>query len=177
MQVQITLRDNIPHSPAIDAHIHEKVDKIQKFYNNITSCQVVIEHSNKKHHQGNLYNTRVIVAVPGKELISTHNDEENLYISIRDAFDDMTRQLESYVEHLQGQIKNHQPILHGKIARLFDADEFGFIVTPDGTEFYFNAYHLTHPSFDKLSVGMPVHFVEEMGNEGPQARRVKVVEK
>ena len=174
--VQITMRD-LPHSEAVKIHIEEKVAKLQLFCHNIVACHVVLEFENKNQHRGNLHNTRVTIAVPGKELVSTHNEEEDMYISIRDAFDDMTRQLEGYVEHLK-QGSNPQTMLTGKIVRLFHTDGFGFIEGLDGTEFYFNAHHVTHPAFNKLMIGETVHFmIEEGGHEkGPQAHRVKVIE-
>ena len=173
--IQITLRD-MPHSAAVEAHIKEKCEKLQQFCHSIVSCHVVVEFENKNQHRGNLYNARVTIAVPGKELVSTHNEAEDMYMSIRDAFDDMTRQLEEYVAHLK-QGNSQQTMLSGKIVRIFHNDGFGFIEGLDGTEFYFNANHVTHPAFNKLTIGMPVHFVqEEAGNEGPQARRVNVLD-
>lgn len=173
--IQITLRD-LPHSPAVEAHIKERAEKLQQFCSSIISCHVVVEFENKNQHRGKIHNTHITVTVPGKELVSTHNTNEDMYVSIRDAFDDMTRQLEGYVAHLK-QGNTSQTMLSGKIIRLFHADGFGFIEGLDGTEFYFNADHVIHPTFDKLTIGVPVHFImEETGYEGPQARRVKVIE-
>src|SRR3989338_7995123 len=169
--VQIAFR-GIPHSEAIKTHIEEKVDKLQQFCANIISCHVVIEFSSKNQHQGNLHSTRITVTVPGKELVSTHNAAEDLYISVREAFDDMTRQLEDYIKLMRHEVKAHQPISSGRVARLFNGDGFGFIEDVNGEEFYFNATHVLHPTFNKLTVGMPVHFVEGMGADGPQAHRV-----
>ncbi|MDP1573547.1 MAG: ribosome-associated translation inhibitor RaiA [Coxiellaceae bacterium] len=174
--VQITLRDNLPHTEAVEAHVQEKIAKLQLFCHNIIACHVVIELSNKKQHQGNLHNTRVTIAVPGKELVSKYNEDENMYVSIREAFEDMTRQLEEYVAQMRGEMKNHQSLLSGKIVRLFHADGFGFIEGHDGTEFYFNANHVSDPAFNHLSVGMSVHFIEGEGTDGPQAHRVKRIE-
>ena len=109
---QITFR-GLAHSESIKEHIQEKVDKIQQFCHNIISCHVVIEFENKNQRRGNLHNTRITVTVPGKELVTTHNEAEDMYVSIRDAFEDITRQLENYVEHTQGQTKNHQPLIAG----------------------------------------------------------------
>lgn len=174
---QITFRD-IPHSDAIKAHIEEKIEKLGQFCGKMLTCHVVVEYANKSQHHGNLYNARLTVHAPGKELVSKHNETEDLYVSIRDAFEDMVRQLESYEEQLHGQTKNHQSaVLSGKIARLFNGDGFGFIESGDGEEFYFNAGHVLHPTFEKLAVGMPVYFVEHDGNDGPQAHRVKLIEK
>lgn len=177
MQVtpQITFRD-LPHSEAVEIHLHEKIDKLQHFCHNIVACHVVLEFANKNQHRGNMYDTHITVTVPGKELVSKINEDENMYTSIRTAFDDMTRQLESYVQQMHGEIKNHQPIVSGTIVRLFNGDGFGFIEKADGAEFYFNATHLLTPEFHQLTVGMPVHFVEGMGSDGPQAHRVRVIE-
>ncbi len=177
MQVaaQITFR-GLPHSEAVKEHIQEKIDKLHQFCHNIVSCHVVVEFENKNQHRGNLHNTRVNIAVPGREVVTTHNEAEDLYISIRTAFDDVTRQLEEYVKDMRNG-KNHQPLIYGKIVRLFNGDGFGFIESEDGTEYYFNANHVSQPDFHKLSVGMPVHFVQEMGHDGPQAHRVKLMDK
>ncbi|EKD77671.1 MAG: ribosomal subunit interface protein domain/'cold-shock' DNA-binding protein [uncultured bacterium] len=172
--VQITFRD-FPHSDAVNTHLHEKIDHLQKFCHNIVACHVVLELSSKNRHQGNLHNTRITLTVPGKELVSTHNENEDLYLSIRNAFDDMTRQLEEHTRLTNA--NHHQSLMYGKIVRLFNGDGFGFIESEDGTEFYFNASHVQHPDFHKLSVGMPVHFIQEAGQDGPQAHRVKVIER
>ena len=94
--VQITLRDGIKHSEAIESHIQEKADKLQHFCHNIVACHVVVEIANKKPHNGSLHNTRITVTVPGKELVAKENKDENMYVSIRTAFDEMTRQLKKY---------------------------------------------------------------------------------
>ena len=84
MQVpaQITFR-GLPHSDAVKTHIQERVNKLQHFCNNIISCHVVAEFENKNQHRGNLHNTRITVTVPGQELVTTHNENEDLYLSIR----------------------------------------------------------------------------------------------
>lgn len=177
IKAQITLRDGIAHSKALDAHVQEKVDKLQRFCQNMIDCQVVIELANNKHRQGNLHNTRIAIAVPGKELVATHSESENLFASIDGAFENMKREVDEYVSQMRGDIRNHKSLVSGKIVRLFNGDGFGFIEGLDGTEFYFNANHVSDPAFHKLTIGMNVHFIEEMGTDGPQARHVKQIDK
>ncbi|PHQ81419.1 MAG: ribosomal subunit interface protein [Coxiella sp. (in: Bacteria)] len=174
MQVpaQVTFRD-VKHSPEVDDHINEKVAKLGQYADNIISCQVVVEFASKQKQTGNQYNVRVVVNVPGKELVSTHNQDENMYAAIRDAFDDMTRQLEDYAHILHGKVKHHPAVLDGKVARVFD-EGYGFIETAEGDEYYFNEDNVVHPKFASLNVGAKVHFIEFMGDEGPQAHRVSV---
>lgn len=175
MQVpaQITFR-GLPHSDAIKANIEEKIEKLQQYCDNIVSCHVVVELGTKSQHRGNLHNTRITLTIPGKELVTTRNDEEDLYVSIRNAFDDMVRQLENHAELLRDHEKNNQTLSTGKIARLFD--DYGFIETNDGGEFYFNKKHVMQPAFEKISIGMNVHFIEGEGTEGPEAHRVRIIE-
>lgn len=173
--VQFTLR-NIKHSSAIEAHIMEKAGKLAKFSERIISCHVVAEMEHTR--SGDLYNVRINVLMPNKkELSSTHNQKENLYLSIADAFDDMLRQVEETSRRMQGHVKHHDDILHGEIARLFPVDQFGFIETSDGDEYYFNSGSLHHPHFDHLKVGMPVRFIAAWDADGPRAHRVSAKEK
>lgn len=178
MQVplQIIIRDDDP-SGAIEKRIREKAEKLNQFSDRIISCRVAIEFTQRHKHQGKLYNVRIHLAVPGKELVANHNEKEDLYVAIRDAFDDMVRQLEKSVQKLHREVKAHPELLEGHVVRIFKEDDFGFIATSDGEEFYFNASNVVHPSFEKLEVGTPVHFIKAMGDEGPQAHRVSARER
>ena len=174
MQVplKITMR-GIEHSEAIEEKIQQKAAKLELHSEKITSCNVTIELHQKHKLHGKLYNVKVLVNMPPKkELISTHNEQENLYLSIRDAFDDIIRQIEETSKKMQGDVKAHAPTLHGEIARLFELDGFGFITDAEGEEYYFNADSLTHLNFDRLKVGTPVQFIEKVGDEGLRACRV-----
>ena len=64
--LQVKFR-NMPHSDAIEAKIIEKSVKLEKFYDRIMGCRVVVEETQRRHHQGNVYSVRIDVTVPGKE--------------------------------------------------------------------------------------------------------------
>jgi len=172
--LQITFR-GFSHSETLKVQLHEKTDKLQQYCDNIIACQVVIEKPNHNHAHGNLFDTHIIVTVPGKELVVKNNGAEDAQLSIHKAFENMARQLENHVRKSRDEAKTYSSILSGKIARLIDG-EYGFIEGDDGTEFYFNPHHVTHPHFNQLQVGMSVHFVETKGEDGPQARRIKAVD-
>lgn len=110
----------------------------------------------------------------GKELVVNHNQEENLYLAIREAFDDMGRKLEETARIYQGHVKLHPEVRHGEIVRLFNEDQFGFIVTEGGDEYYFNSDNLVKHRFSYLRIGMPVHFIEKFDASGLRAVRVSV---
>jgi len=177
MQVplQITIRD-IDHSDAVEQRIRQKAEKLNLYSDRIISCRVVVEQTTRNKHQGKLHNVRINLTVPGKELFVNRNEQEDLYVAIRDAFDDMARKLEEEMKIAQGEVKTHPELIHGRVARIFKDDDFGFIETENGQEYYFNAANVVHPHFDKLEVGTEVHFIEVMGDEGPRAHRVSAKE-
>lgn len=175
MQVplQITVRD-MPHSDALDARIREKAAKLGEFHPNITSCRVTVEELRKHHHQGRHFRVSIDVRVPSREIVANRDHDEDVYVALRDAFDAVKRQLEEEIRLKRGDVKTHDVSQHGSVARLFPEDGYGFIATPDGREFYFSRDNVVHPTFDDLGVGTEVQFVEEMADEGPQAKRVSV---
>ena len=56
--------------------------------------------------------------------------------------------------------------------RLVAEEGYGFIETSDGHELYFHRDNLVNNDFDKLAVGSEVRFLEDIGSEDLQAKRV-----
>lgn len=171
LMLQITTRD-IPHSEALESHIRQKAEKLEKFYPHIMSCRIVVELPHKHHHQGRLFDVHIDITVPGGELVVNRTANEDVYVAARDAFNAAARQLEDYARRQRGDTKMHVPVLHGKVIRLFDEEGYGFIETSDGRELYFHRENLADDNFDKLVIGDEVQFLEDIGSEGFQAKRV-----
>lgn len=106
--LQITVRD-FEHSDALDTRIREKAKKLEEFFNQITSCRVVVEMPHKHHHQGKHFNVRIDIGVPGKEIVVNHDHDEDVYVALRDAFGAAERQLKDYAHKLRGETKTHEP--------------------------------------------------------------------
>ncbi|MGD8416432.1 MAG: HPF/RaiA family ribosome-associated protein [Pseudomonadales bacterium] len=109
--LQITWRD-IPKSDALEADIRAKAEKLEQFYDKIISCRVTVEASNRRHHKGNLYRLHIAIEVPDKEIVVTRDPRddhahEDMYVSIRDAFDAARRQLQDYARIRRGDVKHH----------------------------------------------------------------------
>ena len=176
---EITFR-GFPHSDALEADIREKVDKLDRFFEHIMSCRVVVESGHKHHHKGNIYHVRVALTVPGRELVVSrdpkqHQAHQDPFVAVRDAFDAARRQLEDYARQLRGDVKSHELPGHGRVVELVPAMDFGRIETPDGRSVYFHRNSVLDADFDKLEEGVEVRFVEEQGEEGPQASTVHIV--
>lgn len=173
LPLQITFH-NIPRSDALEAQIREKAGKLEEFHSRITSCRVTVEELGKHAHQGRQFSIRIDVRMPGKEIVVNRDHHEDVYVALRDAFDSAKRQIEEAVREMRGDVKTHAVPHHGKVARMFAAEGYGFIETADGRELYFGRENVMHPSFEQLAPGVEVQFIEEMAAEGPQAKRVSV---
>lgn len=171
LPLQIVLRD-IQHSDAVEAAIREKAEKLDQFYPDIMGCRVVVELPGKHKHQGKEFSVRIDITVPGNEIVINRERDEDVYVVLRDAFDAAKRKLEDYARKQRGEVKAHEPVVQGRIARILDDEGYGFITTADGRELYFSRENVVHPDFDRLQPGMAVSFLEEAAAEGLQAKRI-----
>jgi ribosome-associated translation inhibitor RaiA/cold shock CspA family protein len=173
---EITFR-GLPSSEALAADIQKKIDKLDRFFEHIMSCRVVIEAGHKHHHKGNLYHVRIALGVPGRELVVSrdpekHQAHEDPYVAVRDAFDAARRQLEDYARQIRGDIKRHEPPDVGRVVELVPALDYGRIETPGGRSIYFHRNSLVNADFGQLVEGDEMRFAEEQGIDGPQASTV-----
>lgn len=173
LPVQVTIRD-IPNSTALENHIREKAQKLLQYYQRINSCRIVVEVPQKHKHQGKLYNVRIDVTVPEKELVVNRKKNEDVYIAFRDALKAIERQLESYARIRRGDVKHHPIVNRGVVTRIVANDDYGFIQGIDGDEYYFSAANMNDTNkFDQLRIGDVVQFIESTdASEGLQAQRV-----
>src|SRR4051794_12819744 len=98
--LNITYR-GIEATPAIEARIRERAERLDRYYDGIISCHVTIETPHHQHHKGNLYDVRIDLAVKGGELMIgregvKNHAHEDLYVAIRDAFDAAKRRLQDH---------------------------------------------------------------------------------
>jgi len=178
LPLQIAFHQMEP-SAALEAQIREHAGRLDRFYDRIMACRVLVEASHRRRRKGNLYRIRIDVTVPGKELVITrdppeHHAHEDPYVSIRDAFDAARRQLEDFARVQRAATKAHEPLPRGTIAKLFPERDYGFVETADGRELYFHRNAVLGEEFDKLTLGTEVSFVAEMGEKGSQASTIHV---
>jgi ribosomal subunit interface protein len=172
--LQITFR-NMPHSEAIEAKINEKAARLDRYYDRIMSCRVVVEESQRRQHQGKLFSVHIDITAPGKELAVTRAENEDPHVAVRDAFNTAARWLEEHARRKRGEVKTHEAPPAGRIIRIVPDQSYGFIITPDHREIYFHRNSVLNDEFSQLRLGIAVTFIEEQGEKGPQAARVAVV--
>lgn len=171
LPLQITFH-GIDRSVAIEAAIREKAAKLEQFHPRIMSCAVVVEVPNRHKHKGKEFVVRIDLKVPGGEIAVNHGRHQDVQVALRDAFAAVRRQLEDALRRRRGEVKLHEPEFTGRVARIFPEDGCGFIETADGRELYFSRENVVVPSFEQLTVGTEVHFLEEAVAEGLHAKRI-----
>jgi len=178
LPLQITFRNMAP-SAAVEAHIRERADALERFFKRIIACRVVVEARARRHRKGKLYHLRIDLTVPGREIVVKrdpieHHAHEDILVAVRDAFDATRRQLEDHARGLRGDVKAHEAPSHGRIARLFKKRGYGFIQSSDGQEIYMHRNAVVGGEFDALTKGEEVRYVvhESQGEQGPQASTV-----
>ncbi len=97
LPLQITSR-NFSLTESVEQTIREKAAKLDQVYNNIMGCRVLVESPHRHQHQGNQYNVRIDLTVPGSEFVIKREENEDLHVAIRDAFDAAKRKVREYAD-------------------------------------------------------------------------------
>ena len=175
---QVSFRGMDP-SPAVEAAVRERIDRLERFHERLTSCNVVVEAPHRHGHKGKIYHVRIDITVPGRQIVvgrerEANHAHEDVYVAIRDSFNAAQRQLEDIVREMSGhRVKPHPERLQGQVARLVPEEGFGFIATDDGREFFFRRESMASDGqWESLEVGTRVHFTEREGEKGPYASAV-----
>jgi cold shock CspA family protein len=182
---------------ALEDVVRERAAWLETFYPDIVGCRVLIETPHRHRERGQHVRVRVELSLPGEDVVVSHEptlhgtlkdvEEETHHkgddieavhkyadVAVREAFDAARRRLQDAARRQRGDVKTHQAPSHGRVASL--AEDHGFIETPDGRQVYFHRASVLEGRAH-LAVGSEVGFVEEKGDEGPQASTVKVLGK
>ncbi|KGP63504.1 30S ribosomal protein S30 [Legionella norrlandica] len=180
LPIQVTFR-NMDPSEAVESKARKLAKKLDSLYDKIMGCRVVIESPHRHHYKGKLYHVRIDVTVPDAELVVSHESSdkhahEDVYVSLRDAFNAITRQLKSYANQRRGHVKRHKDSIRGgKVLEVCPMADYGYIETYDGRLIRFTGQSVIDYDFDKLEVGDRVRFVEvDRTTEVPAASTVYV---
>jgi ribosomal subunit interface protein len=173
---------NLQSSEFVEGLVRERVARLERLHDRITSCHVYIEAPHKRRRKGNLYEITLEVRVPGTELAVASkpgdmNAHSDINVAIRDAFNAMERQLKRWKQKIGGDVKSHQGNLQGRIAEIDHEKGFGQILAVDGRLVYFHENSVVGGRFGDLGVEDPVELVVQSDESdiGPQASTVRAL--
>ena len=175
---------NVPRTERIEEMVRERATKLEKYHDQIISCRVAVEGPQEHQSSGSPYRVRISLRVlPGHELaVDREPGQDHLHDDlptvIHRAFDALERQVKKLKDKQQGEVKKHpDQEADGMVNKVFAEEGYGFIRSMDGRDVYFHRNAVLEDDFDRLDIGTGVRFVEEAGEEGPQASTVQIVNK
>ena len=94
---QVVFR-GIEHSQAVEDAVHKRLNKLERFSDEIQSLRVILETPHNNHHKGKVYHVGVEALIPNHDIHVTHeqhdkHEHEDIYVAIRDAFNALERRL------------------------------------------------------------------------------------
>ena len=187
MQVPIEIAfHNIQSSQWAEGMIRERVAKLETIFDRLVTCRIRVDQRAK-----NAFSVppvvRIELGLPGhKDLVVSHEPEHlqqkfqdpDLRVAINEAFRIAERQLLNFKEQLKGRTKSPQRDVEnqflGQVAEIDPAADHGFLLTKEGGLLYFHRNSLLIGDFDALKRGDALHYVEDVGDTGPIATKVRV---
>lgn len=173
-------RDNARDAQEV---VREHASRLDSMFPDLISCRVAVERRHRRHtRSGNDHRVRVTVTLtPSHELVAVQEPDytdsgDSLVHVIRSAFHAIERRIKDQRAVRRGDVKSHEMEL-GIVVRIFPDRGYGFLRSVRyGHEVFFHRNSLLHAELDQLCAGTQVRFVEEAGEQGPQASTVQVVE-
>jgi len=83
--VEIALR-GIPPSSELESCIAEEARKLEAICERIRSCQVLAETLRSEKRQGAQVSVRLVITLPGTEVVVNREHGDDVYMAMRDAF-------------------------------------------------------------------------------------------
>jgi cold shock CspA family protein len=180
--LSISYRD-VEKSDSIDNLIREKAQKLEQVCDYITSCRVAIERPHSFVKNRNPFRVRIDITLPPQQEVIVAKEPGNnemddaLPTVIRDAFEAARKQLKKIVELQRQRVKVHpEQEVSAIITQINKEAGFGYITTVGGREIYFHKNSVVNEEFEKLETGKGVSFSESMGDKGPQASAIKIMD-
>lgn len=181
--LEIAYKD-VEKTQILEDIIEKGVQRLDKAVEGIISCRIALERPHRHPERGSGYRVLVIVRLPPAHEVVVKRDStqgelhDALPAIVKDAFEAAIRQCREIRRQQQGEVKRHPAQeTTAFVARLFVEEGYGFLRTLEGREIYFHRNSVLHDGFERLDIGTGVRFEEEMGEEGPQATTVAIVDK
>ncbi len=109
--LKITFR-HMPSSAAVEDVIRKHVEQLEHYFDRIVRCHVVVDTPPAHRNKGGPFSVHVDLTVPGREIFvnsarDDHPEHADVYVAIRDAFDAVTRQLDSHTRRQRDEVKHN----------------------------------------------------------------------
>lgn len=188
LQVPIEIAfHNMDSVPWAEKEIRARIGKLEKIYDRLIACRVRVDQRNDNASHSIPPVVHIEMGIPGrKDLVVSHEphylqhkfQSPDLHNAINEAFRIAEDQLAEYKTQLQDRtresVRSGEDEAYGQVADIDPNGDFGFILTNTGGMLYFHRNSVMSGNFEQLTRGAKVHYVEEAGDTGPTASKVRV---
>jgi ribosome-associated translation inhibitor RaiA len=189
MQVPLEIAfHNVEHSDWAEDEIRNHVARLEDIYKRLTSCRVRVDQRANNAQQTIPPVVRIEIGLPGhKDIVVAHEPDHlqrkfqrpDLHNAINEAFRVAERQLSEFKDKLADRTKSaatHEAANEflGQVAEMAPEKDHGFVMTKEGGLLYFHRNAVLIGDFDRLRRGDAVTYVEEIGDTGPIATKIRV---
>ena len=178
---------NIEQADWAEDAIRDHVARLEQMFDRLTTCRVRVDQRANNSNNTIPPVVRIELSVPGhRDIVVAHEPDRlqrkfqapDLHNAINEAFRIAERRLGQFKDQLKDRTAagRHEAAneMLGQIVEITPAEDFGFLLTASGGLLYFHRNSVLSGDFDRLEVGDQIHYVEEMGDTGPIATKVRV---
>ena len=178
---------NIEKADWAEDAIRDHVARLEQMFDRLTTCRVRVDQRANNSNNTIPPVVRIELSVPGhRDIVVAHEPDRlqrkfqapDLHNAINEAFRIAERRLGQFKDQLKDRTAagRHEAAneMLGQIVEITPAEDFGFLLTASGGLLYFHRNSVLTGDFDRLEVGDQIHYVEEMGDTGPIATKVRV---
>lgn len=178
---------NLQGSEVTENLIRRHIEKLEKIYNRLTTCRVRVDQRASNTTGTIPPVVRIEMSVPGhRDLVVSHEPEHlqrkyqspDLRNAINEAFRIAERRLSEYkdqlTDHTAEAMHEASNEFRGQVAEVTPGEDFGFLLTKEGGLLYFHRNSVLNGDFDHIRRGAEVSYVEDIGDTGPIATKVRV---
>jgi len=188
MQIPLEIAfHNIEKTDWAEDAIRDHVARLEEIYERLITCRVRVDQRATNSNNTIPPVVHIQMSVPGhKDLVVAHEPDHlqrkfqapDLHNAINEAFRIAERQLSQFKERLTDYTAGvgHESAneFRGQIAEVNPERDFGFLLTKEGGLLYFHRNSVLAGDFDTFERGQEVHYVEDVGDIGPIATKVRV---
>jgi len=178
---------NLGSSPWAEDEIRARVAKLEKVYDRLVSCRVRVDQRANNSNGTIPPVVHIELGIPGHvDLMVSHEPDylqrkfqtPDLHNAINEAF----RIAEDRLTELKARREDRtKEAFHdvgnqslGQVAEITPQEDFGFLLTKEGSLLYFHRNSVLVGDFGALQRGDEVYYVEDLGDTGPTASKVRV---
>ncbi len=188
MQIPVEIAfHNCERSDSVEDSIRLHIDRLEEIHPRLTGCRVRVDQRNDNPTHTIPPVVRIEISVPGrKDIVVSHEPDHlqrkfqhpDVRNAIGEAFRIAERQLnvakELANDHTSAAVHEAANEFLGQVADMPPGEDFGFLLTKEGSVLYFHRNAVLSGDFDRLRRGDGLTYVEDVGDTGPIATKVRV---